>query len=702
LIKKEKVATLNALSKLALGIAGKRINVFECKNDELGYTDKKGDIYLNFNHDITENLTNEEKIMFVRGVFTHEMLHILITNFKLYFQAIDLMKIKLNSDRKLELFSSTLNICEDSAIEYFAPNFFNKDFLRAIEFTRAVMYKESCPIDYMETPLNQILQAMVYFKIFGFSKGHFTFPEAEAAFKEMLPLLVEVTHEPTQKRRIELSTQIFEIALTLYDESEEFYIPSYVISNNGTGEGTDSLDADVTNSNSSIEKRRATVLKKLEAKSSNNNDESKSPESPETSKLSPVGDSKSDDEQEVKEADKNAHNENSELSDDSKDDSKDNSQKDTGEKSDENSKEDEELLAEMAKEAEDESSLSPEEIAKVKEETKKNVQKEESEQKANDEKDETCFDFPISGGYLNACDDCHLENRMIFQTPSTEEMAAQYYEAIEPYLPQINSVSNQLRRILKNKRNERVYSQSGKIDLDRLHCGRRTSRVFTKNKIANETDMSVVVAVDISGSMWDKIAKTKVMVATLAEVFGKLDIPLYVFGFTTTNNRSGYENPLHFNYINWSNRPENRIVMYDRIVDLYNNFDGYSIRYAAELLKKRNSTDKLLIVLSDGQPYCSHYQRIAKHTSMDFPEYSVKSSTYNELTLKTLEVGIRDTKSAIAEASKNTKVFGILLGNNVTPEIHRMMYGYNFVHCKEIDDLFPALSKILSNFFKGE
>ena len=91
-----------------------------------------------------------------------------------------------------------------------------------------------------------------------------------------------------------------------------------------------------------------------------------------------------------------------------------------------------------------------------------------------------------------------------------------------------------------------------------------------------------------------------------------------------------------------------------------------------KLLKKRNAKNRLLIVLSDGQPAASGYNS---------------------------KSGITDTKNAIREAKKYVSVLGVAIGNNDTEKIH-YMYESDFLHVGDVQDLFFGLSKKIKSIIK--
>ena len=88
-------------------------------------------------------------------------------------------------------------------------------------------------------------------------------------------------------------------------------------------------------------------------------------------------------------------------------------------------------------------------------------------------------------------------------------------------------------------------------------------------------------------------------------------------------------------------------------------------------MKKKNAKHKLLIVLSDGEPAaCNYYD------------------------------GLADTTEAIRDARKEASVLGVAIGNNDTEKIFSM-YGRDFLHVSEVNDLYNNLSQKVKELIKG-
>ena len=107
-----------------------------------------------------------------------------------------------------------------------------------------------------------------------------------------------------------------------------------------------------------------------------------------------------------------------------------------------------------------------------------------------------------------------------------------------------------------------------------------------------------------------------------------------------------------------------------------NNFDGYSIRYASKMLQKRPEKNKLLIVISDGQPAANVYD-----------SYS--------------NIGVADTKDAVRQATADgVIVHGIAIGGT-SDTVLREIYGVNYTENNDLSDLLKEFgSAILKQLTK--
>lgn len=712
---------------------GKNIPVNESPDGSLGYSTEKSEIFLSTRDPVYKPMSEYERPMFLRGVFAHELLHLLITNFPVYIKAIQ----RQGSRFQQEIYSNFLNIAEDGAIENFAPDYLSREYTRTLEFVRAQLYKSSPIIKEEDIPLQQFLNAVLEFRFFGFLKSTIYDPKAKAVFAKCIPLIAQCFEEPAQAGRVKLVDECFEIARPLWEElvnessrqqdeleklMNDLLNQFGVAKNTGSGTGSDDSDPHA-GSESGIRRRRKITVKKVSAEEYKRlKEEAKdAPQGGGDGDITiittdePLDDNDDDDKAaSCKDASSGRSSESGEneegndstgssdygdaydadnASDETDGDSTSNSSDTTGTDASHSAKanpsgssksarstpnshevdmsdipasnEMRESSATMEDELNKELVLTEEDILAINQ-TYDHYEADDTKQEKGVSPDETLFDFKVDGGYKNVCGKAKCQN-IVVRCPVNDTAKSRYNDIAKSMSSQITLLTNNLRRILKNRQEEKMYKTDGKVSVKRLYGGRVTSRVFTKRRLPDSSELAAVVAVDISGSMSGyKIQMARQAAIGLAEVMGNLKIPVYIFGFTADEN--GFD-ANHYHYLNWSNKPSDRysLLQIDAMCD---NFDGYSIRYAAQLLHRKNAEKKLLLVISDGMPACNAYG---------------------------YGLGVEDAKLAITEANREATTIGILLGNN-SPQHHREMYGYNFIHCENPNDLFTKLSGILKRY----
>ena len=252
-----------------------------------------------------------------------------------------------------------------------------------------------------------------------------------------------------------------------------------------------------------------------------------------------------------------------------------------------------------------------------------------------------------------------------------EALSAAYSYLVDNLSGTIAILTNQFKRIFRADIEERERRTSGKLNIKRLSTGTPSTRVFDRKRLpGNKKDTAILLLIDISLSMEGlKIKMAKSTAVLLAEVFAKFGIAVKVVGFTDR-----HITPQHYHYTSWKNTAAERPKILE-ISAKSGNYDGYSIRYAGELLKKRPEKNKLLIVVSDGYPASEAYQGVGTSD------------------------GINDTRNAVHEVSRTAKVFGVLIGN-IDAQQHHTMYGDNLLHISKLEELPYRLAKKISTLIK--
>ena len=305
--------------------------------------------------------------------------------------------------------------------------------------------------------------------------------------------------------------------------------------------------------------------------------------------------------------------------------------------------------------------LSDDDFASIETEVKSCLEEvEKKDIEASNEDSSPLPDFEITSARIGNATSCL--NRKI-KVDDVERAQELYGRLMEKLRPGVNSLYGRLRNIFQNDLEVTDYRSSGKLNYKRVNSGRMTARVFDKHRLPSEkAKTAVMILVDESGSMSGRNSETAKQTAiALAETFHRLSIPTYIIGFTA--DTSGYD-AVHNHYVTWKNSFNERLRLLD-ITARCNNFDGYSIRYGGEILKKVNAEHKLMIVVSDGSPACHAYYG---------------------------SDGIADTKDAIRNVRTYADCLGVLIGGYSVDEL-QSMYGNDFINVRQVEDLFANLAK---------
>ena len=137
-----------------------------------------------------------------------------------------------------------------------------------------------------------------------------------------------------------------------------------------------------------------------------------------------------------------------------------------------------------------------------------------------------------------------------------------------------------------------------RLDMRALH--RKDGSIFTRTRLPDEEQkLSVGLLVDESGSMgWgDRITHARKTAIVLYDFCMSLGIPITIYGHSTDSKGVALYSYAEFDSLDASDRY--------RLMDMSarnGNRDGAALRYVAEHLAKRPESQKLLIIISDGQP----------------------------------------------------------------------------------------------------
>lgn len=223
------------------------------------------------------------------------------------------------------------------------------------------------------------------------------------------------------------------------------------------------------------------------------------------------------------------------------------------------------------------------------------------------------------------------------------EVDASYVEQYNQVAPPLLTISRQLQRSvvreLQDKRRggkETGLYMGRRLDVHALH--RNDGRVFYKNSLPNEMpELAVALLLDESGSMrGDRTAYARAAAIILYDFCSSLHIPVMAYGHSTDDGVCMYSYA-EFETIDCMDRY--------RMMDIsarHSNRDGAALRYVAERLSKRPEDAKLLILVSDGQPADTGYSGTAAEEDLR----GIKEE-YRRKGVRLIAAAIGDDKEAI-------------------------------------------------------
>lgn len=599
---------------------------------ELGYTTADGNIHEAYDHPIMDGLTDLQRILFRCGVFVHETLHQIFTSFSYLSEVLD----KHSDFAEKKVTSLFANLVEDPAIEFFAPGIFGGEMLAALKFSIQHIYKMSPNLSESKTSFTQLINALVMFGDMGLLKGHFTYPEAEECFLKIAPEFNEMVECTDPHARIDAAERWMVLTRPLWkkemEEQENFeQMIQQLIDElmNGGMEGTgEALENPIKGLSDARSKRRKAFAKAI-------TDQEETTESSDSNTKNCLN----SDDNECPGKCISASNDNSENK-----------------------------LEEYKKKTiynfQDEG-VTEEYSESAAEELWKQIKK-ETQQILNDT--ENILDITVE---LPKSTEKEQFQRLTCLNRRVESGNASYYaEIVSKNARDIKMLTKSLRDLFRADYDDYLRTTSGKYALKR-DLDHTTVKIFDKRKEKkNIDDMAVMLLVDSSGSMHGKkIELARETTIILAETFAALNIPCYIMGFTADTYGADV---IHEHFVSWHNTSSERTSLVHLNASV-NNDDGYSIRYATQILKKKRAEHNILFVISDGAPACNRY----RYTS-----------------------GVTDTAMAIRDAKKVSDIFGIGIEMHQCDELKKM-YGGAYVDVTDINGLKCSLSKQLKRVIRA-
>lgn len=253
------------------------------------------------------------------------------------------------------------------------------------------------------------------------------------------------------------------------------------------------------------------------------------------------------------------------------------------------------------------------------------------------EKAEAQYQQEMTEELQKAANDIHYGNAhagihvTIHRMPGVSDHMVRDYQSIAPPLIRASKRLQKTIAPLLKEENEggRLKNlQFGKrLDARALH--HEDGTFFIRTRLPSEEQkLAVALLIDESGSMgWaDRITYAKMTAVVLYDFCQSLRIPITIYGHTTPDYDAGVElySYAEFDSIDTSDRY--------RLMDMCarnGNRDGAALRFVAEHLSKRPESQKLLIIISDGQPADYGYEGTEAEADLRGikKEYSKKNIT---------------------------------------------------------------------------
>lgn len=251
-------------------------------------------------------------------------------------------------------------------------------------------------------------------------------------------------------------------------------------------------------------------------------------------------------------------------------------------------------------------------------------------------------------------------------------------EAYNKIAPPLELIAHRLAKNVQQKLKDR---KRGGKDTN-LFFGRRMEaralirddgKCFYKNRLPKSQELAVAVCVDESGSMCANNRATAARAASIVlyNFCTELGIPVMVYGHTA--DEKGYGSVQLQSYAEFDGSYDKNDKY--RLMDISarsNNRDGYALKYMYQKLSKRPEDTKILFMISDGQPAASGYSGSSAENDM--------KAIRQEYTRK----GIITFAAAIGNDKENIE----------------RIYKEGFLDISNLEDLPIILTKLLLKYIK--
>lgn len=282
------------------------------------------------------------------------------------------------------------------------------------------------------------------------------------------------------------------------------------------------------------------------------------------------------------------------------------------------------------------------------------------EKELKKEVEQAVADLPLSAIHKNV-------NITIHRQQAVSDSLKATYDYIAPNLI---AISRGLQRAVKQKLKD--YQQGAKLTglyfgrrIDKNNLIRTDGKIFYNNRLPQDVpQLAVGILIDESGSMDGvRTESARAMAVILYDFCQGLNIPVNIVGHTTWHKKMHLFDYCEFDSVDGNDKY--------RLMDIDArdcNRDGAAILYMCERLQKRPEQQKLLFVISDGQPNDDGYKGKAAMEDM-----ASIVALYDKKGVQTIACAIGDDKDNIKAIYGEDRFFDISdlneLPNTMTKKI---------------------------------
>lgn len=245
----------------------------------------------------------------------------------------------------------------------------------------------------------------------------------------------------------------------------------------------------------------------------------------------------------------------------------------------------------------------------------------------------------------------------------------------------ILSLSNLLKRaLLTRTERELCSSEYGTICPEKLWNLGRTdnSMLFKRELLQDNSDFAVEVLIDASGSQQRRQSLVALQGFIISRALSLAQIPHRVTGFCTFGSYTILNE--YRDYLDNSDADENIFEFYGSA----NNRDGLAIRAVADSLDKQPQENKILIVLSDGNPN---------------DIIAANSRQKTEKQPYCLDFAVKDTATEIRRLrNRKISVLGVFAGEEEDLQAEKKIFGKDFAYIHDISNF----ANIVGHYLKKQ